>query len=464
MLYFNFARMCRHMRECSEAMLQSLWLLGFLILGCVTFAGEPVPSFGQLAWQRRELEIMLHFGPNTFTGQEWGSGREGSSEFRPARVDCEQWCSIAKSAGARGVVFTAKHHDGFCLWPSAFTDHSVRRAPWKDGKGDVVRELAEACRRSGLKLGLYLSPADRHEPTFGTPAYNEFYLNQLRELLTQYGEISEVWMDGAFPDGKAETLDFPSFYKLIRELQPNAVIVSKGPDVRWAGNEMGVAREAEWSVLPIPVPSLEHTWPDLLGKDLGSREKLKDAKYLHWYPAVANRPLNHDWFWDTRSQQTVRTLGELKQDYANTVGRNAGFLLNICPNRDGIIPQPDAFRLRQFGDWLLRSFTTNRIEGAKATVQTNGSGGWAVSYAFPSPVIGNTVVLGEDITQSQRVEKFTVEGLNGGKWRSLGTGLTIGWKRILKFRPQVVEALRVQVTESRAIPVMRTAEVYTVDW
>jgi len=314
-------------------------------------AGRVVPAERQVAWQGLEFQAFVHFGMNTFTDREWGQGTEDPRLFNPLEFDASQWAEAFKAAGMRGVVFSAKHHDGFCLWPSRFTDHSVAQSLWREGKGDAVREVADACRQAGLKFGVYLSPWDRHEPTYGdSPRYNDFFLNQLRELLTQYGEISEVWFDGACgegPNGKRQVYDWGAYWRLIRELQPRAVISIMGPDVRWIGNEAGVARESEWSVVPT---SQMDDWPaekdpggiagiNAQAPDLGSTRAIAESARrggrLFWYPGQVDVSIRPGWFYHAAEDMRVKTIGHLLDIYYTSVGGNAQLLLNVPPDRRG---------------------------------------------------------------------------------------------------------------------------------
>ena len=432
--------------------------------GLISRAARICPEPRQLAWQKREIEVLVHFGINTMTQREWGTGRESPSIFNPAKVNPTQWVEAAKLIDAKGLVLVCKHHDGFCLWPTATTEYSVKSAPWLGGEGDLVKLTSEACRKAGIKFGVYLSPADRHEPTFGTSGYNEVYRNQLRELLTHYGEISEVWMDGAFPDGKADTLDFPSYYSLVRQLQPGAVIVSKGPDVRWIGSEMCVPRPAEWSVIPLST-NLDHcSWSDLRAADLGSRPLLKGAVELHWYPAVADIPLNDDWFWDRDSQRTLKSLYQLQKVYEQSVGRNAGLLINLAPSSAGLIPAADVSRLREFGAWLAESFRIDLLANAKRAKRTLVNGVIEFESQLPEPRFANTLAFGEDITLGQHIEKFTVEANDGVEWREVAAGMTVGWKCIVRWKPQPCSSIRVRVLASRAEPVLAAINLYNIRW
>jgi alpha-L-fucosidase len=418
-----------------------------------------LPSIPQLQWQRREVEVLIHYGVNTFSSREWGTGREDPSLFAPSQLSCDQWVAVALELGAKGVILVCKHHDGFCLWPSKVTRHSIKSSPWKSGTGDVVRELSTACQKAGMAFGVYLSPADLHEPSFGRNSrqYNDLFCNQLRELLTEYGEISQVFFDGANPPGRQQGYDFPRYYRLIRELQPNAVISIRGPDVRWVGNEMGKARESEWSVIPIPKLPLEHDWPDLTAEDLGSREKLKGAKYLHWYPAVADVSLRQGWFWQPNTETTIKSVGELVRIYEDSVGRNAGLQLNIAPDRSGRIPEPDVKRLKEFGDALRGLFGTNLLATTNATIQPmtlhpDGTGFQLVRLRDPMHL--RYVVLQEDITKGQRVEDFEVIATDVNGRNHVFSGTTIGWKRILRINVETVQTLLVTIKQSRHRPIV----------
>jgi len=271
---------------------------------------KPTPQ--QLAWQESELTMFLHFGINTFTDREWGDGKEDPKLFNPIELDARQWVQVAKDAGFKYMILTAKHHDGFCLWPSEYTEHSVKNSPWRAGKGDVVRELADACQEAGMKMGIYLSPWDRHEQTYGdSPVYNQYFRNQLTELLTNYGEISEVWFDGACgegPNGRRQEYDWQSYYEVIRKLQPNAVIAICGPDIRWVGNEDGVARETEWSVQDAN-PVIH-----------------KDIEGKVWYPAECDVSIRPGWFWHKSQDDKVKSLEHLLDIYYKSVGRNRTLL------------------------------------------------------------------------------------------------------------------------------------------
>jgi alpha-L-fucosidase len=314
-------------------------------------AANVIPSPRQYDWQKLELTGFIHFGINTFNEVEWGQSFTNITLFNPEKIDVKQWVSVFKDAGFKLIILTTKHHDGFCLWPTKYTDYNISNTPFQNGKGDIVRDLSNACREAGIKFGVYLSPWDMHEKSYGTPEYNIYFMNQLTELLTNYGEISEVWFDGACgegPNGKKQVYDWNAYYKLIRELQPNAVIAVSGPDVRWVGTESGYGRQTEWSVLPgsnldqnaiaenSQQQSLDGAFTprDLMDEDLGSREKLKDATSLVWYPAEIDVSIRPRWFFHQGDDKLVKSPQKLVDIYYNSVGLNGVLLLNIPPTNE----------------------------------------------------------------------------------------------------------------------------------
>ena len=420
------------------------------------------PEPRQVYRQAREIEVLVHFGINTFTGNEVGSGKASASQFNPTNLSVFQWVSTAQSFGAKSVTLVCKHHDGFCLWSSAFTDYSVKTSPWRQGKGDLVREVSDACREQGMGFGIYLSPSDLHEPSYGQNhvRYNDYFLKQLSELCTDYGPITEVFFDGAKPAGYEQIHDWQAYYRLIRKLQPNAVISVRGPDARWVGNEFGIARESEWSVIPLPRRPGDFDWPDMTSADLGSRERLKLGGHLHWYPALADVSLRQGWFWNRHSHGSVKPLNELLRIYEQSVGRNAVLALNIAPDTTGRIPEPDVQRLKEFGEALKTLFTTNLLTVTGVTTtpfekMSDGTLRQEIQLATPLPV--RYVVLQEDIRKGQRVEKFEVEAIDTfGRSRVL-KATTIGWKRILKLEMPQVKMLKVAIRESRAEPLVTVA-------
>jgi alpha-L-fucosidase/lysophospholipase L1-like esterase/pimeloyl-ACP methyl ester carboxylesterase len=501
-----------------------LWSLGLLCLFCPLMAQEPspdrralieraarvTPSERQIAWQRREFIGFVHFGPNTFTDRSWGTGTENPSIFNPTALDCRQWVRAFKDAGMTQVIVTAKHHDGFCLWPSRFTAHSVRNAPWRDGQGDVLRELAEACREAGLKLGVYLSPADLNAMETGlygrtderarvipTPVpgwtpqstvqfkgnwddYNTYFMNQLYELLTEYGEISEVWFDGANPKpGTGQTYAYADWYRLIRALQPTAVIFGKGPDVRWCGNEAGRGRTSEWSVIPLPVRTGEFTWPDMTGADLGSLDKLSGAPFLHWYPSEVDVSIRPEWFWHAREDDKVKSLEQLMGIYHASVGNNSVLLLNVPPDQRGLIHENDVKRLSLFGRLLRQTFAENLARGAQATASATREQAseyaafttldgdpdsyWTtedwqtqaeIVYHLPAPKRFNLVMLQEALRRGQRIESFAVDAWVGGSWREIAAGTTVGHKRLAHFPEIESDRVRVRILGARLSPTL----------
>lgn len=404
----------------------------------IEMASRVVPNDRQKAWQERELTAFLHFGINTFTGREWGDGKESPTLFTPDALDTDQWVKTLSDAGFKMVILTAKHHDGFCLWPTATTDHSVASSPWREGKGDVVGDLRKSCDKYGMKLGIYLSPWDRNASCYGdSPRYNDMFVEQLTELLTNYGTIDEVWFDGACgegPNGKRQEYDWLRFRDTMKRLQPNAVLAITGDDVRWVGNEGGVGRETEWSVTPL-VPSI-YAYSDsvnealqitAMSKNIGSREVIEKADKLYWWPSEVDVSIRPGWFYS--SSQEPHSLRRLADIYLQSVGRNSVLLLNIPPDTRGRINEKDVKRLQEFRAWIDENFTNNLIDSLPAVV--------------------NTVVLSEDINQGQRVEQFEIEAYVDSLWTPVTQGTTIGKKRILTFDPVKADSLRLKVNSWR---------------
>ena len=424
----------------------------------VDMAARLVPTPQQMEWQQMELTAFLHFGINTFTGREWGDGSEDPALFNPTELDAEQWVRSLKEAGFRMVILTAKHHDGFCLWPTKTTKHSVASSPWKDGKGDVVKELRDACTKYDMKFGVYLSPWDRNAESYGdSPRYNQFFIDQLTELLTNYGEVHEVWFDGANaegPNGKKQIYDWDAFYKTIQTLQPKAVMAIMGDDVRWVGNERGLGRETEWSatVLAPGIYNRADSVNTALGigstsQDLGSREMLAKANELFWYPSEVDVSIRPGWFYHADQDNQVKSLKHLMDIYCQSVGYNSVLLLNIPPDRRGLIHENDVKRLKEFADYRNRAFADNLVTDGQ-TLWTAGAGE-SREYTLKEGSPVNLVVLQEDITKGQRVEEFEVEGLVDGQWKSLGKGTTVGYKRILRIPDTNATQLRVKLLSTR---------------
>ncbi len=460
-------------------------------------AARLAPSAPQLAWQEREFIAFTHFGMNTFTDREWGQGTESPSLFNPGAFDARQWARVCKQAGMRMIIVTAKHHDGFCLWPSRYTEHSVKNSPWRNGKGDVVGELAEACHREGLKFGVYLSPWDRHEPSYGdSPRYNEHFRNQLRELLSNYGEVAEVWFDGACdegPNGKRQVYDWASYYRVVRELQPRAVIFGMGPDLRWVGTESGYGRETEWSVVPVALQDgvlNPGVWPvdelfvpgDMTGEDLGSRLKLTAARALLWYPAETDVSIRPGWFYHAAEDGQVKSPQKLVDIYYSSVGRNSVLLLNIPPDRRGLIHENDIRSLRSMRRILDETFRMNlaaraRVKtssersgfGARSVLAGDRSSYWTTEEGVDSAwlefdlgreCVFDRALLQEHIESGQRVEKFLLQAFADGEWKSFAQGTTIGYKRLLRFPAVTAKQVRLEIEQSRSCPTLAAFGLY----
>ena len=424
----------------------------------VDMAARLVPTPQQLEWQQMELTAFLHFGINTFTGREWGDGKENPALFNPTDFDAEQWVRSLKEAGFKMAILTAKHHDGFCLWPTKTTGHSVAASPWKDGKGDVVRELRDACDKYGIKFGVYLSPLDRNASCYGdSPKYNEFFIEQLTELLTNYGEVHEVWFDGANgegPNGKKQEYDWTAILSTIRRLQPRAVTAIMGDDVRWVGNERGLGRETEWSatvLTPGTYARCEEQNKALgvkaTSKDLGGRDMLVNAKELFWYPSEVDVSIRPGWFYHQQEDNQVKSLKHLTDIYFKSVGYNSVLLLNIPPDQCGRISDADVNRLKEFADYRKEIFADNRVKGG-LKAWTARPGDTHVYQLKPKSEI-NVVMLCEDISKGQRMEAFTVEALTADGWKEIAKGTTFGYKRLIRIPAVEARQLRVKVDACR---------------
>ncbi|MGK4024551.1 alpha-L-fucosidase [Bacteroides fragilis] len=424
----------------------------------VEMAACLVPTPQQLEWQQMELTAFLHFGINTFTGREWGDGKENPALFNPTDFDAEQWVRSLKEAGFKMAILTAKHHDGFCLWPTKTTGHSVAASPWKDGKGDVVRELRDACDKYGIKFGVYLSPWDRNASCYGdSPKYNEFFIEQLTELLTNYGEVHEVWFDGANgegPNGKKQEYDWTAILSTIRRLQPRAVTAIMGDDVRWVGNERGLGRETEWSatvLTPGTYARCEEQNKALgvkaTSKDLGGRDMLVNAKELFWYPSEVDVSIRPGWFYHQQEDNQVKSLKHLTDIYFKSVGYNSVLLLNIPPDQRGRISDADVNRLKEFADYRKEIFADNRVKGG-LKAWTARPGDTRVYQLKPKSEI-NVVMLREDISKGQRMEAFTVEALTADGWKEIAKGTTVGYKRLIRIPAVEARQLRVKVDACR---------------
>ena len=447
----------------------------------VDMAARLVPTPQQLAWQQMELTAFLHFGINTFTGREWGDGTEDPALFNPSQLDAEQWVRTLKDAGFKMVLLTAKHHDGFCLWPTKTTTHSV--ASWKNGKGDVVKELRDACDKYGMKFGVYLSPWDRNASCYGdSPKYNQFFIQQLTELLTNYGEVHEVWFDGANgegPNGKKQVYDWDAFYKTIQKLQPKAVMAIMGDDVRWVGNEKGIGRETEWNatVLTPGIYARSEENNKRLGvfskaEDLGSRDILKNATELFWYPSEVDVSIRPGWFYHKEEDNKVKSLKHLADIYFQSVGYNSVLLLNIPPDRRGLINEADVTRLKEFAEYRKQAFADDRVKEGQKLWEAISNG--ERTYKLKSGSEINVVMLQEDIARGQRVEAFSVEAQTADGWKEIAQGTTVGYKRLLRFPDVKANQLRIKIKSCRLTAnISRVAAFYVaplqeeseeVDW
>jgi alpha-L-fucosidase len=443
--------------------------------GWLGAGARAVPSPRQLAWQRAGLGLFVHFGVNTFTDREWGDGTEDPRIFNPTRLDARQWARAARAGGFRTMILTAKHHDGFCLWPSRYTGHSVKNSPWKNGQGDVVREFTEAARAEGLGVGLYLSPWDRHEPSYGTPAYNDHYVAQLTELLTGYGPLTEIWFDGANgegPNGKHQEYDWPRFHRTIRALQPGALIFSDaGPDIRWIGNEKGIAGDPDWcAVDPSVVPR-----PGMSGPEITRSLQHGNPLGTAWRPGEADVSIRPGWFWHAAQNDRVRSAENLMELYFSSVGRNANLLLNVPPTTEGLFHPTDVERLAEFGERRRRLFSADLASAARASASASdgrargpqrvvdgdpdsywsppggATTGW-VELDLGRPVTFDVVSLREAIAHGQSVEGYTVQGWTGSRWATLSRGTTIGNHKLDRVPPTPASRVRLSVESSLGTP------------
>lgn len=426
----------------------------------IEMASRLVPTPQQLEWQRMELTAFLHFGVNTFTGREWGDGTEDPAIFNPTSLDCEQWVRTLKESGFKMAIITAKHHDGFCLWPTKTTRHSVASSSWKDGKGDVVRELRDACKKYGIKFGVYLSPWDRNASCYGdSPAYNQFFIEQLTELLTNYGEVHEVWFDGANgegPNGKKQIYDWDAILKTIRRLQPKAVTAIMGDDVRWVGNEKGIGRETEWSATALtpgiyPRSGEQNKELGIFGKakDLGGRDIVARATELFWYPSEVDVSIRPGWFYHADQDKQVKSLNHLTDIYFKSVGYNSVLLLNIPPDLRGLINENDVQRLKEFSSYLKKTFARNYV--LKGNEAWNGTSGTVRQYDIQKDALVNAFMIQEDISKGQRIESFLVEAYKDGSWIHMAEGTTVGYKRLVRFSDTRPERIRVTIRSARRV-------------
>ncbi len=441
-----------------------------------------VPDDAQVKWQQMEMNMFMHFGPNTFSGLEWGKGDESEDIFNPEDLDCAQWAATASAAGFKGIIITAKHHDGFCLWPNPQSRHTVRQSSWRDGQGDVLKELSEACREKGLGFGVYVSPWDRNDPRYGTPEYNGVFVHTLESVLGDYGPVFEQWFDGACgegPDGRRQVYDWPLFNYTVERLQPQAVIFSDvGPGCRWVGNEKGIAGLTNWSTLD--------TDGFAPGKQAPSVDTLRSGNVggASWIPAETDVSIRPGWFWRESENDSVKDLQTLLRIYYESVGRNSLLLLNVPPDTRGHIHEIDSTRLMEFRSALDTIFrddlasdseasSSSRFSRAhRADAVTDGAYDtyWAaagsdelpcISLDFKREVSFNRVLVQEYIPLGQRIASFTIEARDSeGNWTKIGGGTTVGYKRIVLTPLTSATALRIKFDRTLASPVISQIEVY----
>ncbi|HWB25961.1 MAG TPA: alpha-L-fucosidase [Chitinophagaceae bacterium] len=461
----------------------------FIFMLAVSVAGAqavkpygPVPTQRQLQWENLDFYLFTHFGPNTFTDLEWGKGTEHEEVFNPTQLDCRQWCRIAKAAGAKGIIITAKHHDGFCLWPSKYSTHTVAQSKWKDGKGDVLKELSDACKEYGLKLGIYLSPWDRNHPKYGTAEYNQVFINMMKEVVSRYGPLFEFWWDGANgegPNGKKQVYEWHKFEATMRSIAPNTPVFSDiGPDIRWVGNERGFAGKTNWNLLD--------TAGFTRGAGAPSQDTLNQGNINghNWIPAECDVSIRPGWFYHASEDDKVKTPQELFDLYLKSVGRGANLLLNVPPDRRGLINEHDSAALMGFRKLREESFERNLLNSAALTYTANDvahatsllndkdnktfvavpfndlSG---IKATFKTPQKINCIVLQEPIQMGQRVISFSITFKKDGKTTSIIDGTTIGKKRILTFPETDADEFVINILSAKAMPLISEVGAYDID-
>lgn len=456
-------------------------IFSFFFLFSLSQPKIPVPTKSQLAWHEMEVYLFTHFGPNTFTDKEWGEGTETEDIFNPTNLDCRQWCRVAKAAGAKGIIITAKHHDGFCLWPSKYSTHTVRESKWKNGKGDVLKELSAACKEYGLKFGIYISPWDRNHPKYGTPEYNDVFVNMMKEIFTNYGPIWELWWDGANgegPNGKKQVYDWDRFKKTVKALSPNTVIFSDvGPQIRWVGNERGIAGETNWNTLDTAgfTPGAGAPPVDTLNQG--------NVNGKNWIPAECDVSIRPGWFYHKEEDDKVKTSEQLFDLYLKSVGRGANLLLNVPPDRRGRINENDSVALVGFRKLREEGFKNNLIKIAnvfvssgdsiksRGLVNDNNPATFALisdlqneilQMHFKRTVKINCIIIKEKINEGQSVEKFYVQIRNNKKMESY-MATTIGRKKIITFPEMSADDLLIYFLNSKRKIKIAEVEAYLID-
>lgn len=462
----------------------------------VELSARVLPHPRQMKWWEDEFKGFLVYGPNTFAGVEWGTGREDPALFNPTGLDTDQWCELMSIAGMTRTMVVVKHHEGYALWQTRYSDFSMAASPFQDGQGDMLRDISRSCAEYGIRLGVYLSPADLHEierpggyygngspfterviprPVEGRPFedtrtftyelddYNEFFMNQLFELLTEYGPVYEVWFDGAHPRrGTGQTYNYDAWFDLIRQLAPDAVIAIKGPDVRWCGNEGGATRQAEYSVIPLTESPESLDWPDMTEENIAGRDRITEqTRYFHYHPAETNTSIRHGWYWRNDDEQQVRSVDDVFDIYERSVGGNSIFHLAVPPDTDGRFSERDEAVLREVGQLIRTVYGTDLLRGGRATDRKLLDGStdtwWqapdkqaSLEVTLPEPALVNRFMIREAIAhRGERIEQHTLHARVDGLWTPVAEGYTVGNRRILRFPPVTADAFRLTITESR---------------
>jgi len=431
----------------------------FLVANNILVAQEkfgPTPTKQQLAWHEKEFYLFMHFGPNTFTNLEWGKGSEDPNVFNPTAIDCNQWAGIAKAAGAKGIIITAKHHDGFSLWPSNFSKHTVRESKWMDGKGDVIKMLSDACKKAGIEMGVYISPWDRNHPQYGTAAYNDIYIQTMKELLTGYGKFTELWWDGANgegPNGKKQVYDFTRFKDSAMSYQPNIVIFSDiGPHIRWVGNENGLINETNWNLLD--------TAGFKRGEGSPPNDTLNRGNFngKNWIGAEADVSIRKGWFYHEEEDATVKSGKTLFNLFLNSVGHGGNMILNVPPNRKGLIAPQDSAALMDFRKLREAAFKTNLFKNAITKNSKN-----EIDICLTAAVSINSIQLQEQIKFGQRVIRFEIyAGDKEADMKKIAGSTTIGRKKIIQFPTTTAKCFKVKIMETKASPIMGAVAGYFI--
>ena len=483
---------------------------GYTLEQKIELSARVLPHPRQVKWFEDEFFGFIHYGPNTYSGREWGTGFEDAALFDPGNLDTDQWCELMKAAGIRRVIMVVKHHEGYCLWQTRYTGHSVASSPWRDGQGDVLSELVESTKKYGLRLGIYLSPADLYQIespggyygngsefterviprkaegrpfedtrtfTYVVDDYNEYFLNQLFELLTEYGHIYEVWFDGANPKpGTGQAYTYDAWYEMIYELAPDAAVFGKGPDARWCGNEGGRTRDDEYNVIPLAVAPDSFDWPDMTGRNIAGRDRItEETRFFHYYPAETNTSIRHGWFWRNDDEQQVRSADDVFDIYERSVGGNSIFHLNIPPDTLGRFADRDAEVLREVGRRIDEVYGTDLLDGAAASagnVLDGDRNTWwdapakeaVIEVTLPEERLVNRFMLREPIAgRGERIEEHHLEARVNRTWVRVADGRTVGHKRILRFPAVRADAFRVNITRARLEPAISELSAHYYD-